>query len=201
MKYDIYMVGLGGQGVLTIGEILAESAIRCQIPISFFPAKGMAQRGGVIRTQMRFGREVVGPNIPINGADLVISMEVSEALKAIRFSGRGADFLLYGSVWRPVNEVKGNRLYPSIEQVVQHLQKTGSRVYYINPEKLPHFDNFSVPGNIYVLGVALENTQLGNILDPKVVSGVISDKWGEKSDRNLFALQSGLKRIHEYEYQ
>ncbi len=201
MMYDIYMVGLGGQGILTIGEILAESASRCQIPVNFFPAKGMAQRGGVIRAQLRLGRGVVGPNIPINGANLVIAMEVSEALRAIRFARPGADFRLFGSVWRPITDVHSIELYPTLKLVLQHLHKTGSRVYYINPEKLPQFNELSVPGNMYVLGVALENTQLGSLLDPNVVANVILDRWGEKSDRNHFALQSGLSTIQEYEHK
>src|SRR5512143_2131621 len=35
--YDIYFVGVGGQGVLTIGEIIAEAAFRQDIPVNFYP--------------------------------------------------------------------------------------------------------------------------------------------------------------------
>jgi len=105
--YDIYLVGVGGQGVLTIGDIIAETALRNMIPVSFYPTKGMAQRGGFVKAQVRLGRQTVGPNIPEKGADLVIAMEVSEALKAVRFVKPGGDFLLFGHVWAPTAVMLG----------------------------------------------------------------------------------------------
>ena len=74
--FDIYFVGVGGQGVLTIGEIIAEAAFRKNIPVNFYPTKGMAQRGGFVKAQLRLGRTTVGPSIPEKGADLVIATEV-----------------------------------------------------------------------------------------------------------------------------
>ena len=46
MNLDVYMVGVGGQGVLTIGDILVLAAAQAGIPANFYPTKGMAQRGG-----------------------------------------------------------------------------------------------------------------------------------------------------------
>ena len=51
--YDIYLVGVGGQGVLTIGEIITETAFRAGLPVNFYPTKGMAQRGGFVKAQLR----------------------------------------------------------------------------------------------------------------------------------------------------
>ena len=92
-RYDIYLVGVGGQGVLTIGEIITTAAFRKGIPVNFYPTKGMAQRGGFVKAQLRLGRETVGPSIPEKGADLVIATEVSETLKAVRFIKPGGDAL------------------------------------------------------------------------------------------------------------
>lgn len=200
MRYDIFIIGLGGQGVLTIGEIIAESASRCSIPVNLFPTKGMAQRGGAIRAQLRLGRELVGPNIPIGGATLVIALEISEALKAVRFAGPGADFLLYGSVWLPPTDVMSKELYPDLQRVLHHLRGSGSSVFYIDPKDLPQRDGSSAPGNIYILGLALGNTQLGHVLDPDIVASVLLDKWEDKSDINHFALQAGVNQVLDYEH-
>ena len=77
--YDIYIVGLGGQGILTIGELLAHAALQKGWPVNFYPTKGMSQRGGFTQGQLRIGREQVGAALPPQGADLIISMERSEA--------------------------------------------------------------------------------------------------------------------------
>ena len=62
--YDIYLVGVGGQGVLTIGEIIAETAFRAGLPVNFYPTKGMAQRGGFVKAQLRIGRAHPGRRFP-----------------------------------------------------------------------------------------------------------------------------------------
>ena len=77
------------------------------LPVNFYPTKGMAQRGGSVKVQVRLGRAVVGPDIPEHHADLAIAMERSEALKAIRYIKPGADFLLYGHVWEPTKVMLG----------------------------------------------------------------------------------------------
>ncbi|MFN3374801.1 MAG: sortase domain-bontaining protein, partial [Chloroflexus sp.] len=70
------------------------------LPVNYYPTEGMAQRGGFVKAQVRLGRSFVGPNIPEKGADLAISMELSESLKAVRFLKPGADFVLWGHVLR-----------------------------------------------------------------------------------------------------
>ena len=58
--YDIYLVGVGGQGVLTIGNLITEAAAHQSIPVSFYPTKGMAQRGGAVKAQLRLGARPPG---------------------------------------------------------------------------------------------------------------------------------------------
>ncbi len=92
MKFDLYLVGVGGQGVLTIGDVITEAALGSGIPANFYPTKGMAQRGGFVKAQVRLGRAMVGPQIPEKGADLAIAMELSESLRAVRFVRPGGEF-------------------------------------------------------------------------------------------------------------
>ena len=65
--YDIYLVGVGGQGVLTIGEIITEAAFRAGLPVNFYPTKGMAQRGGFVKAQLRMGRATARAGHPRAG--------------------------------------------------------------------------------------------------------------------------------------
>ncbi len=56
MSYDIYLVGVGGQGILTLADLIMRAAVHKGHPVSFFPTKGMAQRGGVVKAELRLGR-------------------------------------------------------------------------------------------------------------------------------------------------
>jgi indolepyruvate ferredoxin oxidoreductase beta subunit len=191
--YDIFFVGVGGQGILTIGDLIAEAAMGAGLPVNFYPTKGMAQRGGSVKVQVRIGRQVVGPEIPERSADLVIAMERSEALKAVRTIRPGGDFLLYGHVWEPTKVMLGKAHYPTLAQVREQVQEAGCRMLTLAPEALPTHEGQRVPANIYVLGAALGYTTLGEVLEPDDVARIVGDRWEKYSAMNRAALRAGLE--------
>ena len=123
---DIYIVGIGGQGVLTIADLISTTAFRRGTPSNYFPTKGMAQRGGFVKAEIRLGRETVGPDIPENGADVVISMEVSESLKAVKYVRKGGDFFVYDFRWEPAAVMLGKAPYPKLEELETEVRKTSA---------------------------------------------------------------------------
>ncbi len=193
--FDVYLVGVGGQGVLTIGDLIGAAALEKGIPSNFYPTKGMAQRGGFVKAQLRLGRETVGPQIPERGADLVIAMELSEALKAVRFAKPGADFLLFGHVWQPTDVMLGKAPYPTLEQVREQIAGVGARLLYLDPAKLPAQDGAPAPANIFVLGAALGHTGLRELLDPIEVKELVRKRWKRGAERNALAYQTGLEAL------
>ncbi len=193
MNYDIYLVGVGGQGVLTIGDLITDGSVHQDIPASFYPTKGMAQRGGFVKVQLRLGREMVGPNIPEKGADLVIAMELSEALKAIRYVKPGGDFVLFGHVWAPTAVMLGKADYPTLEQVKEQVQNAGAKLHYLDPEKMPLYKGAPVAANVYVLGAAAGHTGLGEVLDPSGLAHTVQNRWKKAAERNGFAFQAGVE--------
>jgi indolepyruvate ferredoxin oxidoreductase beta subunit len=193
-SYDIYLVGVGGQGVLTIGEIIMSAAFRKGQSVNFYPTKGMAQRGGFVKAQLRIGRESAGASIPEKGADLVISTEVSETLKAVRYIKPGGDVVLFAYVWAPTAVMVGKAPYPAVEVVAKQVEEAGASLTVIAPETLPSFEGVPVPDNIYTLGVAVASTRLGEILDPADIEAFVRTRWKKGIERNLFALSAGLAR-------
>jgi indolepyruvate ferredoxin oxidoreductase beta subunit len=193
VNFDVFLVGVGGQGVLTLGNLIAEAAVRRGIPANFYPTKGMAQRGGFVKAQLRLGRAMVGPNIPEKGADLVIAMERSEALKAVRYVKPGCDFLLFGTVWAPAAVMLGKADYPSLEQVVRAVEEAGGRVCYVDPVSLPRCNGILAPANVFVLGAAVGHTALADVLDAQEVLQVLRERWKRGVGRNVCAFQAGLE--------
>jgi indolepyruvate ferredoxin oxidoreductase beta subunit len=193
--FDIYFVGVGGQGVLTIGEIIAEVAFRKGLPVNFYPTKGMAQRGGFVKAQLRLGRAAAGPMIPERAADLVVATEVSEALKAVRFVKPDGDFVLYAHVWAPTAVMLGKAPYPGLEQVADAARAAlyeGGSLHVIPPESLPLYDGAVVPDNIFTLAVMLNRTPLGDLLPPAEVEEVVRTRWRRGVEANMAAFTAGL---------
>jgi len=193
MTYDIYLVGVGGQGVLTLGDLIVRAAINKGIAVNFFPTKGMAQRGGFVKAELRLGRTPVGPHIQEKGAQLVIAMECSEALKGVRYAQPGGDFLLYGHVWEPTAVMLGETAYPSLESVLEAIRGSNAQLIYIDPKELPKIDGGYVATNIFVLGAVFGNTRLGEVLNADKMAEVVQARWPRRAEHNVAAFDAGLR--------
>ena len=78
---NILVVGIGGQGVMTATEILAEAAIAIGHDAKKTEVAGMAQRGGVVSSHLRFGPKVLSPQIAPGTADILLGFEAAEGLR------------------------------------------------------------------------------------------------------------------------
>ncbi len=192
-SYDIYLVGVGGQGVLTIAEIITEAAFLQGTPVNYYPTEGMAQRGGFVKAQVRLGRPSPGPNLSEKGADLVIAMEISESLKAVRFIKPGGDFLIWGFTWAPTAVMLGKASYPALELVKEQVSLANANLYLLSPYELPYYQSELAPDNLFVLGAAVQRTSLRNIFDLAILEQAIQARWPKSADRNLFAFRAGTE--------
>lgn len=80
---SVMIVGVGGQGVVLAGDLLAEVAILANMDAKKSEVHGMAQRGGCVSSHVRFGSKVHSPLIGEAGADLLLGFEPAEALRSI----------------------------------------------------------------------------------------------------------------------
>jgi indolepyruvate ferredoxin oxidoreductase beta subunit len=195
MSCDIVLVGVGGQGVLTIGDLLLRAAFQADVPASFCPSKGMAQRGGFVKVEIRLGREGVGPRIRDRGADLVVGMERSESLKGIRYAKPEGTFLLYDHVWESTEVMVGTASYPALEQVAAQIRSAAAQLIVLDPSNRPLVQGQPVPANVYVLGAMMGNSPAREVLDPTIVERTIGTRWPKAENRNRAAFRSGLEAV------
>ncbi len=78
---NVLLAGIGGQGVLTASELLAEAAARGGYDVKKSEVHGMAQRGGVVTSHVRIGRKVYSPIISSGEVDVLVAFEEAEALR------------------------------------------------------------------------------------------------------------------------
>ena len=81
---NILITGVGGQGVLTLAEILAKTALADRLNVRVGEIHGMAQRGGHVVCTVRIGENVYSPIIDSGTADLVIGFEPLETLREVQ---------------------------------------------------------------------------------------------------------------------
>ena len=82
---NVLIVGVGGQGVIMISKVLA---LLCQtqgLQVKQSEVHGMAKRGGVVFSHVRYGEEVWSPTIPMGEADVLIAMEWAVGVRWLPF--------------------------------------------------------------------------------------------------------------------
>ena len=186
---DIYLTGVGGQGILTIAELITRAAMEKGISANFFPTKGMAQRGGFVKAQLKLGHGEVGPDVRPHGADLIISTELCESLKAVRFLKKGGDFIVFGYKWLPTEVMLGKAAYPTPEQVKEEVAKVGGNITYLPPEELPE----NMADNIYLLAAAIKFTCLGRLFTAEEIKNAIVSRWPKGAERNMASFEAGMQ--------
>jgi indolepyruvate ferredoxin oxidoreductase beta subunit len=69
---NIVVAGLGGQGVLKASDILTEAAFAAGWDVKKADVHGMSQRGGSVRSDVRFGPRVFSPMVTAGEADFLV---------------------------------------------------------------------------------------------------------------------------------
>ncbi|MDR2945314.1 MAG: indolepyruvate oxidoreductase subunit beta, partial [Candidatus Adiutrix sp.] len=82
---NILLVGVGGQGAILTSKILVAGLISEGYDVKMSEIHGMSQRGGTVTTQVRYGEKVWAPNISLGEADIIVSFEKVEALRALPY--------------------------------------------------------------------------------------------------------------------
>ena len=79
---NIFMTGVGGQGIGMLSEILVRAVDYAGYEFKGVDTHGLAQRGGIVVSQLRIGDKVNSPLIEKGEADIVIALERHEALRS-----------------------------------------------------------------------------------------------------------------------
>jgi len=127
-RVDVFMTGVGGQGVIMASDILAEVALATGYDVKKTDSLGMAQRGGSVTSHVRMAEKVFSPMITQGGAHFLVAFE---RLEAVRFSGllrpEGIAIVDSAAVL-PLSVINEGYHYPSIDEVWESLSAITRRV-------------------------------------------------------------------------
>ncbi|MBA4367718.1 MAG: pyruvate ferredoxin oxidoreductase [Desulfobacterium sp.] len=103
-NFNIYLIGVGGQGIGLLSEILLRAVDKAGYPVKGVDTHGLAQRGGIVASQIRMGEKVHSPLIPEGEADLLVALERHEALRGMNMALKdGGTLVYYNAVWQPLD--------------------------------------------------------------------------------------------------
>ncbi len=100
MIEKLIVAGSGGQGVMLLGKVLAEAAMRQGRQVSWFPAYGPEVRGGTSHCMVTISdREIGSPYVEV--ADTLISLNSPSFEKFIKRVRKNGMLVLNSSLARP----------------------------------------------------------------------------------------------------
>ena len=186
-KTDIKLAGVGGQGILSIATIIGEAATAAGIQLKQAEVHGMSQRGGDVQSDLRLSTEpVFSDQIPLGGADLILSMEPMEALRYLPWLSETGVVVTSS---RPLVNIPD---YPDEAALLAELDAL-PRVVRLDIEELARELQSPRSANMILLGMAAPYIPL---LSAEQLRAALESVFGRKGpdvvQANLRAFEAGL---------
>ncbi|MDN5364410.1 MAG: indolepyruvate ferredoxin oxidoreductase, beta subunit [Eubacteriales bacterium] len=125
MSLDIVIAGVGGQGTVLASRIIASAAMRAGEKVFTSETIGMAQREGSVVSQVRIGEPLYGPQIPDGKAEILLGLELAEAVRALPKLKPGGMVIVNSACLIPPSVARGESVYDR-EALQNYLrEKTG----------------------------------------------------------------------------
>ena len=123
MTKSILLVGVGGQGTILASKILTNGLMEAGYDVKMSEIHGMSQRGGSVSSQVRYGEKVMSPVIEKGQADIIVSFEKMEALRALDYLKKDGTLVVNDVEIPSMSVITGDETYPDdvLDEIKMHV--------------------------------------------------------------------------------
>ena len=147
---NILVLGVGGQGIMTASEVLAKAVVALGHDVKKSEVAGMAQRGGVVASHLRFGPKVLSPQVAPGTADILLGFEAAEGLRWNHMLRPGGLALL--NTGRLVPPVVNLGFFEYPQDPFATMRETGTQVFTVDATAIAKEIGDARLGNSVMLG-------------------------------------------------
>lgn len=145
MENKVICAGFGGQGVMSMGQLLAYAGMIEDKYVSWLPSYGPEMRGGTANCGVTVSDEEIGSPIITNDADIAIVMNLPSLIKFEK-------------------DVKpGGKIFINSSLIERKVERTDIEVYYIDANKIAADIGNIKAANLVMLGAVLKSTPIVDI--------------------------------------
>lgn len=185
---NVLLVGVGGQGIILASKILSSGLIDAGYDVKMSEVHGMAQRGGSVTTQVRYGEKVYSPIIGKGQADIIVAFEKIEALRWLEYLKPDGKVVINDYKIPSATVLSGKEKYP--EGVIEKIQEEFDSVVVVDAAKeAMNLGNIKAQ-NIIMLGVLVKALGVDNIDWIKAVEENVKEKFVKL---NIKAIEKGME--------
>ena len=189
MTKSILLVGVGGQGTILASKILTNGLMEAGYDVKMSEIHGMSQRGRSVSSQVRYGEKVMSPVIEKGQADIIVSFEKMEALRALDYLKPDGTIVVNTVEIPSMSVITGDEVYP--EDVLQEIEKHAKTVA-VDATALARELGNEKAANIILLGTIIKAMGLTRIDWDAILEANIKPRFLELNKK---ALQVGIEAV------
>ena len=188
MESNFYLIGVGGQGVIRMGQIIADYGLKKGEKVKFFKEVGIAQRGGPVHCEIRIGN-VFGSMIPPLSSDIIVVMELSEGWKSLEFIKPGGTVILNRKRIYPIDLMAHPEKYPKDEEITKLFKKAKAKIIWVDAGKIALEVGLPIAENMVLLGAL----SFVSYFDKESMEEILKKSIPLEVDKNILAFNEGYK--------
>jgi indolepyruvate ferredoxin oxidoreductase beta subunit len=185
---NIMLAGVGGQGIILASEVLCHALLASGYQVKKSEVHGMAQRGGSVRTDVRFGQRVYAPLISAGTADILVAFEQLEALRYLHFLRPQSLVLMSTERIMPVTILTGPHPYP--DDIPGMVAARGFQVHAIDAAAIAAQAGNPRTAGIALIGALSKHVDMTPAAWRKAIVGLVPERFREV---NLAAFAGGRR--------
>lgn len=185
---NVLIVGVGGQGTLLTSRIIAQVAVQMGFDVKVSEVHGMAQRGGSVVSQVRYGEKVYSPIIKKGDADIILAFEKIEAARWLDYLKPDGLVIINDERVDPLPVLSGKAKYPN--DIVNKIKNVVAKTIEINASDIAIKCGNIKTANVVLVGILTAAMDIPVAEVEKAIKEMVPDKAIEV---NLKAFAEGLK--------
>ena len=194
-RLKVHITGMGGQGIGSTSRILGSAAKNAGLSLSTMETHGLAQRGGVVVSDLAIGYDPRESPICSNGeADVLIALETLESLRSLPRLRKNGIVVVNTTQYQPltVRISKGEVKYPTIDEIRAELAKWTPNILFVEANQDASSLGLSQAMNVILLGALAGNTDILPFSQEDIKAAIKAQVPPKSYDLNLAAFEKGL---------
>lgn len=188
--YNIYICGVGGQGIIKTSVIIGEAAMNQGLNVVMSEIHGMSQRGGSVSTELKIG-DYNSSIIPEHGADMLLSFEPIETVGGLDKVNNDTKIVFNT---HPIVPASSDKPYPGVGNITDVLKENFKHVLPIDGTKLAMDAGNVLALNMVLLGAVTADDKFP-LSKESVIAAMKNNLKPKFHELNLKAIESGYNWI------
>lgn len=188
--YNIYICGVGGQGIIKTSVIIGEAAMNQGLNVVMSEIHGMSQRGGSVSTELKIG-DYNSSIIPEHNADMLLSFEPIETLRGLDKVNDDTKIVFNT---QPIVPASSDKPYPNVNNITNVLKENFKHVLPIDGTKLALDAGNVLALNMVLLGAVTADEKFP-LSKESVIAAMKNNLKPKFHELNLKAIESGYDWI------